>query len=112
MNIETINFYYDFLNFLKENDCFDKFKNNWYNLKRRSCRGFNREYNNLELYLIPADKFPTLTWDYYYCNIIYDAFPWNSTPEGSNFWHKIHNKWMIYSVTSFREDDFFSGKEN
>lgn len=45
-----------FLTFSKKNDCFDKFKNNWYNLKRRSCRGFNREYNNLELYLIPADK--------------------------------------------------------
>lgn len=101
-------YYYNiFLNFLKENDCFDNFKNNWYNITYRMDRGCSRANNAPMIYFFSLRE--EHAWGYYY-NIIYDAFPWNSTPEGSNFWHKIHNKWMIYSVTSFRDDDFFSGK--
>ena len=31
MTFEERYYYTNFLNFLKENDCFDKFKENWYN---------------------------------------------------------------------------------
>lgn len=109
MNIEISDFYYNLLNFLKENDCFDNFKNNWYNITCRMNRGCSRANNVPMIYFFSLRK--EHAWEYY-CNIIYDAFPWNSTPEGSNFWHKIHNKWMIYTVSSFCKDDFFSGKEN
>lgn len=102
-------YYKVFLNFLKENNCFDKFKNNWYNATCRMNRGCSRANNVPMIYFFSLRK--EHAWEYY-CNIIYDAFPWNSTPEGEEYWFDIHNKWMIYTVSSFCKDDFFSGKEN
>lgn len=113
VNIDNNQYYEMFFDFLKENDCFEKFECNWYNLERRSCRGFDREYNNLELYLIPADMFPTLTWDYYYCNIIYDAFKWIETPEGEEYWFNIHRIWNKYIEENIISDSkyLYKGKK-
>lgn len=99
MNIEIINFYYDFLNFLKENDCFDKFKNNWYSLERRSYRGFKTDkIYNFKLYFNPTivhqDTFAP--WDYYCRSIIYDSFCWSDTPEGWDYWYDIDDLWREY----------------
>lgn len=99
MNIEISNFYYDFLKFLKKNDCFDKFKNNWYSLKRRSHRGFEKDNcYNFKLYFNP-----TIVWQdafapwYYYCrSVIYDSFNWNKTSEGFDYWYNIDDLWREY----------------
>ena len=99
MNIEISDFYYNLLNFLKENDCFDKFKNNWYSLKRRRYRGFKKDkIYNFKLYFNPTivcqDTFTP--WHYYCRGVIYDAFPWNSTPEGFDYWYNIDDLWREY----------------
>lgn len=70
--------YISFISFLKKNDCFDKFKNNWYSQKRyingKPC------FNLKEL----CD----------YCdNIINSAFLWSATLEGSDYWDGIYNLW-------------------
>lgn len=99
MNIEMINFYYDFINFLKINDCFDKFKNNWYNLKRMNCRRFGKnEIYRFKLYFNPTIVCKNMfePW-YYYCrSVIYDSFNWSKTPEGFDYWYDIDDLWRKY----------------
>lgn len=97
-------YYKIFLNFLKENDCFDNFKNNWYNITCRMDRGCSRANNVPMIYFFSLRKEDA--WEYYY-NIIYDAFPWNSTPEGSEFWREIDDKWIKYTTNLINNDENF-----
>lgn len=100
-------FYYkQFLNFLKENDCFDKFKNNWYALPRYAprSRGFGKYFYNLKEFLLPPCLIP-MYMPYKY--VKHDSFPWTKTLEGSYFWNEIEDKWFKYSAILFDKDNEF-----
>jgi len=55
--------------FLKENNCYDKFINN-----------FDKDLDYED-------------WKEYVDRSIGDAFAWDKTPEGETYWIDIHNKW-------------------
>lgn len=46
MTFEERYYYTKFIKFLKDNDCFDKFKENWYNLTRFYAFKINGVYDN------------------------------------------------------------------
>lgn len=64
------------INFLKENNCLERFNKNLYKQER--------------------------SWEYLYAKLysfhdtIDKAFTWASTPEGYDFWHKLHQKIQTY----------------
>lgn len=92
MTFEEKCYYTKFIKFLKDNDCFDKFKENWYNLKRFYPFKVNGVYDNkfmdFKRYFFERRPKP-----YYIIYIINDAFSWGYTPEESEFWDNIHSKW-------------------
>lgn len=76
-----------FNRFLKENNLLRLF---YYNLENDENHDFNhktidRLYEKLEL------SQP----NYEYYNEIHQAFFWNGTKQGYNFWVKIEKKWLI-----------------
>ena len=77
----------EFFEFLRENDCASKFCVNFYNKKGRGY-GYGRgipgntvtEHINKE---IPK-------------NWILEAFEWDETIQGHNYWSKMHYKWKTH----------------
>lgn len=92
MTFEEKCYYTKFIKILKDNDCFDKFKENWYNLKRFYPFKVNGVYDN-KIMDFKRYFFERRPKPYCFIYIINDAFSWGFTPEESEFWHKIHNKW-------------------
>lgn len=63
-----------FTKFLKENNCYNEYFNN-----------YNIEFAMLSfVYLL----------DYNYKGLFYSAFVFGETKEGHNFWHNLNNKWI------------------
>lgn len=92
MTFEERYYYTKFIKFLKDNDCFDKFKENWYNFTRFYAFKVNGVYNNkimdFKRYFLERRPKP-----YCYIYIINDAFSWSFTPERSDYWDNIHIEW-------------------
>lgn len=102
-------YYKIFLNFLKENDCFDNFKDNWYTIRYRANRGYERANNNPKIYLLPLGDNCIFE---NYRNIIFDSFHWASTPERRKYWQVIDREWRKYSNNIINADiDFFTNKK-
>lgn len=97
-------YYRIFLNFLKENDCFDNFKNNWYKLYRYVYRGYEKEYYNLKNYLFPSSLMNRCV---FYRYVINDSFRWSGTSEGGAFWKEIDDKWIKYTTSLINNDENF-----
>lgn len=97
-------YYKVFLNFLKENDCLDNFKNNWYKLYRYVYRGYDKEYYNLKNYLFPSSLMDRCV---FYRYVINDSFRWSGTSEGSTFWKEIDDKWIKYTTNLINNDENF-----
>lgn len=95
MTFEEKCYYTKFIKFLKDNDSFDKFKENWYNFTRFNAFKVNGVYNNkimdFKRYFLERKPKP-----YCYIYIISDAFSWNSTPEGFDYWYNIDDLWREY----------------
>lgn len=64
----------EFISFLKRNNCFDEYKENFINLS--SYRKF-REF----LYVEPRKRYISM------------AFLWRDTPQGYDYWGDIFEKW-------------------
>lgn len=98
-------FYYRiFISFLKENDCFDNFKSNWYKLFRYVHRSYGKECYNLKKYLFPSSLMNRCV---FYRYVINDSFRWDATSEGSTFWKKIDDKWIEYTTKLIKNDENF-----
>lgn len=103
-------YYKIFLNFLKKNDCFDNFKNNWYNLEKFRCNRYcERANNNPKIYFLPlGNNYNFQNYRY----IIFDSFSWIESPEGLKYWQVIDKEWRKYSNNIINADtDFFTNKE-
>ena len=103
--IDKKEYYYKvFLNFLKENNCLDKFKNNCYKLYRYVYRGYEKEYYNLKNYLFPSSL---MNRGVFYRFVINDSFRWDKTLEGNDFWREIDDKWIKYTTYFIENDENF-----
>lgn len=70
----------EFISFLKRNNCFDEYKENFINLS--SYRKF-REF----LYIEPRKRYISM------------AFLWRKTLQGHTYWSNIHETWTKYINT-------------
>lgn len=92
MTFEERCYYTKFIKFLKDNDCFDKFKENWYNLLRFYPLKINGKYED-EIIDFKFYFFKRRGTPYCYSQIINDSFDWSKTPERDDYWSDIHKKW-------------------
>lgn len=71
-----------FIRFLKDEDAYSKFKNNYFLLNSN----FKRYNRGLDTYLQTV-----------VCELLISmAFDWDSTTEGIGYWHLVEKKWIIY----------------
>lgn len=74
-----------FISFLKENDCLDNFRKNWYEKERFYTTKYPCVNSNLKKYMF-RNAFS-------YKDIFTDSFEWEITKEGYFFWSNISSKW-------------------
>jgi hypothetical protein len=70
-----------FVDFLKETNCFEKYLNN--------CKTENQRWSNPQSYydsISNIKKFSPKNW-------IIDAFNWEYSEQGHEYWHSIDNEW-------------------
>jgi hypothetical protein len=83
----------DFIDFLKENDVLDKFVYNFYNIadeewKKSFWLGYGSDDIDYTLYNFLEDS-KNISDDY-----LYNAFNWDKTKYGYDFWYDINEKWL------------------
>jgi hypothetical protein len=87
LNQEEKNKYLLFINFLLQNNIFDKFFVNFFN--KKTTFYWDNFYKNEE------DKIIDLISETPFNTLIPLSFNWNKTNEGFEFWNDIFKKWLI-----------------
>jgi hypothetical protein len=82
-----------FLNFLKENNALYTYKKDVlkYNKSKKNSTNLYEQINPF----VNKKLFSENAFDGGFRGLIIGAFPWGYTNEGTDFWSKLHTKWVI-----------------
>ena len=82
-----------FVYFLKKHDAYEKYVYNLNNTQKKA-------YNGIERMTIPI-----LIRYFSMGDFIYEAFYFNSTPEGAYFWHCVADDWLTFMYYSWDSNE-------
>jgi len=93
----------DFVKFLKNEQIYDIFIENFYNEKIMTFFRLKNKNKSLENYIENVDIYKLMTY----------AFNWRYSPQDYGFWNNIDNRWMkyvklnnLYESFDFNDEDF------
>lgn len=82
-NITKQNIKQQFIQFLKQNNIYGKFINNFNN--RNKMSKYYHETSFMKYFKLTTDRY-----------LIANAFPWVDSPEKFCFWEDMDDKWIMY----------------
>lgn len=82
--------YKAFISFLKKEDCFDNFKNEWFRLNRMRPEIENLSIKQMIEFYFKKGEMHNIF------DLIDHSFHWIETVNGHNYWRVISYKWFNY----------------